>query len=97
MKNDDLLSRLEDLMPSKWGLHETYLCQALCMKATETTSVRTQLGELLTALKKGGSGNKHQNAWKQMGYNLMDLSDTSIPMTWISTTIYTWRQGVICS
>eukprot|EP00978_Attheya_sp_CCMP212_P000714 scaffold1423_cov39-Attheya_sp.AAC.1 len=79
MKTDDLLSRLEDLMPSKWGLHETYLCQELYMKATETTSVRTQLGELLTAMRNGGSGNKRQNSWKKTGYNLMDLSDTSIP------------------
>eukprot|EP00978_Attheya_sp_CCMP212_P037897 scaffold182673_cov65-Attheya_sp.AAC.1 len=78
MKTDNLLTRLEGLLPHKWGLHETYLCQALCMKATETSSVRMQLGELLTALKKGGRGNKRNNTWKKTGYDLMDLS-LSIP------------------
>jgi hypothetical protein len=55
---NDPLSRLEGLPPNKWGLHETILCQELGIKAKEKLSVRKQLGDLLSALKIGYSGQK---------------------------------------
>jgi hypothetical protein len=58
---NDILSRLERLPPSKWDLHETVLCQELCLKANEGASVRTQLWQLLQALKVGDSGQKRNN------------------------------------
>jgi hypothetical protein len=74
---DDILRKLEDLPSSKWGLHETFLCQELGIKANEGASVRTQLMGLLVALKNAGSGNKREKTWTNTGYDSMDLAATS--------------------
>jgi hypothetical protein len=74
---DDILRKLEDLPSSKWGLHETFLCQELGIKANEGASVRTQLTGLLVALENAGSGNKRMKTWTNTGYEKMDLSATS--------------------
>ena len=52
----DILSRLERLPLSKWGLHETVLCQELGLRAHEGASVRMQLGQRIHVLKVGCSG-----------------------------------------
>jgi hypothetical protein len=76
---DDQLSRLEGLPPNIWGLHEAVLCQELDIKAKENLSVRTQLTQLLSALKIGYSGQKQDNSCVKTGYDKIDLYDKSTP------------------
>jgi hypothetical protein len=76
---DVILGQLEALPPSKWGLHETVLCQELGLKAKENLSARKQLGQLLSALKKGYWGQKRNKSWTSTGYETIDLGITSIP------------------
>jgi hypothetical protein len=76
---DVLLSRLEHLPSRKWGVHETVLCQELGIKAQENLSVRTQLGRLLVALKKGRYRLKPADSWTTTGHLIIYLSATGTP------------------
>jgi hypothetical protein len=76
---DDILRRLQSLPPSKWGYHERYMCKKLGMSVKEGVTVRKQLGQLLSALREGGWGQKRNKTWTSTGLPMMDLGDTSIP------------------
>lgn len=53
----DLIARLAAVPSQVFQVHEKVLCRQLDIKPKEGLSVRDQLGELLAALKKGGTGN----------------------------------------
>jgi hypothetical protein len=78
---DDILKRLQSLQPCKWAIHEKHLCRELNMSAKEGLGVRKQLGQLLSALKNGGWGQKRNYTWTETGLPMMDLGETSIPNT----------------
>jgi hypothetical protein len=82
---DVLLSRLEHLPSRKWGLHETVLCQELGIKAQENLSVRKQLGNLLTALERGGWGSKKDKNWTKTNCDIMDLRAANISNSFVET------------
>jgi hypothetical protein len=72
-----LVSKLKDIPDSKWNLHEKVVCQLLQLNAKEHLPVRNQLGQLISVLKNGGSGNKQAGTWKPTDYGPIDLSDES--------------------
>jgi hypothetical protein len=74
---NDLVARLASLPSQNWWVHEKVVCRKLGFKHKEGLSVRTQLQNLLTAIKKGGRHN-HVGEWESTGRSVMDLHDSSV-------------------
>ena len=76
---EDLISRLARIEQGKWNLHEKVLCRRLRITVKEGLSVRSQLTQLIVALKKGGWVDFATGSWKKTGFDVMDLSNSSTP------------------
>jgi hypothetical protein len=76
---DALELLLQSLPNNKWNLHEKVVCRLLQMKPKESLSVRNQLGQVISVLKKGFSGNKRASTYKPTKFGAIDLSEENIP------------------
>jgi hypothetical protein len=75
LKMNALASLLQSIPDNKWNLHEKVVCRRLQLNPKEAVSVRNQLGQLISVLKRGGSGNKKAGTWKPTDFGSIDLSD----------------------
>jgi hypothetical protein len=73
------LRGLQSIPDNKWNLHEKVVCRLLQLKPKDSLSFRNQLGQVISVLKKGCSGNKRAGTYKSTKFGAIDLSEENIP------------------
>lgn len=90
---NEVIERMRGLPPSKWGLHETVVCQRLGLTSKEGISVRSQLMEVVKALKKGYTGNQREKTAVLTGYPPTDLESSFPNQLNVHLTFYGAREN----